>query len=418
MSQSNERSFPAPALLGQEVGAQRWPGPMHSGMKPWKGVVLALSDKRAWAQTMAFPRAGRDLAQAEVDAHVQRLLDAGLLKEQVPVLWQFSTAQVVHWESAKNLVPYEEDVRRWRLVYDAAMLDISSPDSPYVQGRNDGFQGMTSPTATTADSSWQDRTYELGWAAGNNARQVHVSSDTSHPELIDLEVEPEMMRTMSRLPATVFVGAQVSKMHPPLQDSPHRPFYDHLQNGGSVWRNDRLNNVKEWINLSAFGGDAARITLYGYKDLSFTVDTDEAKTRLALDHKAREIARHLSPLSPRETLRAKEMADKHFDFGVRLYQLGQQVDEAGPSQLAAQIACARHIFSSDLIDQVVANNFDLVFSFGTEQFDQLFEHDLGEQVKATLIADAARNPGGALARAVKACDWTLSMHQQHISMRD
>jgi len=42
--------------VGAEVGAQRWP--YHAAhpdcwWRPWKGVVLALDDPRAWSRTIA-----------------------------------------------------------------------------------------------------------------------------------------------------------------------------------------------------------------------------------------------------------------------------------------------------------------------------------------------------------------------------
>jgi len=50
--------------------------------------------------------------------------------------------------------------------------------------------------------------------------------------------------------------------------NPHKKFYDHILNGGKVWRDDKLNNVQEWIDINTLGGDATKIRKYGYNDLS------------------------------------------------------------------------------------------------------------------------------------------------------
>ena len=409
MNNTTANKFPPPTLLGQEVGASRWPQPMHSGLAPWKGTVLTLNDKRAWTGTLAFDDPSSDLSQIVVDRHVESLLERGLLKDHVPVLWHFESREMVYWSSARDLVTYEEDVRRWRIAFDAAMLDISSQESPYCLGRADGMGDKAAPAALNDTATWQERIYELGWVAGNNAAQAQTNPHTDAEGWIDFEQTPEMMHTMSVLPAGVFVDAPVRRMHKPLPDSPHRAFYEHLLKGGSIWRNDRANNVREWINLSSLGGDAARIGLYGHRDLGFTVDQEETAIRMHLQANMDELNKHAGgTFSVADCDRARDLGAKHFDFGVRLYQLARQVREEGPGALAARIACARHIFSSGLIDKVANNEFDLAFSFGARDLDRLFDQEGGNHVKAALLVHATWHPTGAIAKAAAACEWTWS----------
>ena len=54
----------------------------------------------------------------------------------------------------------------------------------------------------------------------------------------------------------------------PSTDSIHFKFYIHIVNGGRVWRDDKLNKIQEWMDLESLGGDASKITLYGYQDLT------------------------------------------------------------------------------------------------------------------------------------------------------
>lgn len=102
---------------GMVVGARRW---AFSGAHPdcwrlpWKGVVLALDDPRAWKGTMAFP-GKRAPSRKKVQAHVTWCREQGLLTRSVPVLWNFGEhGQEVHWECATQLRSYEEDVSAWR----------------------------------------------------------------------------------------------------------------------------------------------------------------------------------------------------------------------------------------------------------------------------------------------------------------
>lgn len=58
-----------------------------------------------------------------------------------------------------------------------------------------------------------------------------------------------------------------SKFRQPGLDSPHRKYWEHIEKGGYVFRNDPLNKVREWINVEALGGDANAISRYGFTDL-------------------------------------------------------------------------------------------------------------------------------------------------------
>lgn len=96
---------------GTIVGARRWPQPLHSGLPPWKGVVLAIDDPLAWRGSIAF---GDDPLPEQVAEHVRFCQARGLLQNTVPVLWDFGTESRVYWERADRLLPYEVDVALWR----------------------------------------------------------------------------------------------------------------------------------------------------------------------------------------------------------------------------------------------------------------------------------------------------------------
>lgn len=59
-----------------------------------------------------------------------------------------------------------------------------------------------------------------------------------------------------------------SPFRAPSPADPHHVFWGHLKAGGRVWRNDRLANIAEWLDLAKLGGDPNKIVTYGYKDLS------------------------------------------------------------------------------------------------------------------------------------------------------
>lgn len=105
---------PACPAPGTEVGCHyRWP--YHANhpdcwQPPHKGIVLALDDPRAWSETLAFPR--MNPTQEECTAHVQNALERGLIKDSVPVLWNWiDGTQGVQWDS--NLRPYAEELAAW-----------------------------------------------------------------------------------------------------------------------------------------------------------------------------------------------------------------------------------------------------------------------------------------------------------------
>lgn len=78
--------------------------------RPYRGVVLAVNDPRAWEDTGAFP--GRRPTQEEVDAHIERMRQTGIdFSDEVPVEWEFGK---VYWEPVHKLVPYEEGVKAWQ----------------------------------------------------------------------------------------------------------------------------------------------------------------------------------------------------------------------------------------------------------------------------------------------------------------
>lgn len=106
-----------PQPIGATVGAWRWPQPLTPERAPWRGTVLALNDVRAWAYTAAFSRG--EPSSAEVDEHVARLIQRGLLSDKVPVLWEFGGQRQVLWErwgedAAHPIRAYAEDVAQWR----------------------------------------------------------------------------------------------------------------------------------------------------------------------------------------------------------------------------------------------------------------------------------------------------------------
>lgn len=99
---------------GSRVGAGRWPGiggHTDAWGTPWTGVVLPQWDVRAWTDTLAF--AGRPTQRA-VDAHVAACHSQGLLRHEVPVLWEFGRHSVVYWQPCSGLVPAERDLHMWR----------------------------------------------------------------------------------------------------------------------------------------------------------------------------------------------------------------------------------------------------------------------------------------------------------------
>lgn len=58
----------------------------------------------------------------------------------------------------------------------------------------------------------------------------------------------------------------------PSKGNPHRKFWEHIRQGGRVWRDDPLNGVQEWIDLESLGGNANAIQQYGYTNLSIPLE--------------------------------------------------------------------------------------------------------------------------------------------------
>lgn len=53
----------------------------------------------------------------------------------------------------------------------------------------------------------------------------------------------------------------------------HYRFWKHISEGGSVYRDDKLNNEQEVLTLEKLGGDATKIYCYGYQDLTVLDDS-------------------------------------------------------------------------------------------------------------------------------------------------
>ena len=70
------------------------------GPTPYRGVVLARDDPRAWADTVAFPVPDPD--PVVVRAPVARCLERGVLGDRIPVAWSFG---ITRWEHPQSLVP-------------------------------------------------------------------------------------------------------------------------------------------------------------------------------------------------------------------------------------------------------------------------------------------------------------------------
>jgi len=99
--------LPVGITVGTSVGNGRIPyGHAHPDCwgRPWQGVVLALDDVEAWTNTLAFD--GKP-SQEDVTAHVRQCLAQGLLRNKVPVKWEFGK---VYWERPETLRATETDL--------------------------------------------------------------------------------------------------------------------------------------------------------------------------------------------------------------------------------------------------------------------------------------------------------------------
>jgi hypothetical protein len=96
----------AAPIPGTRIGAGRIPYQSnHPGTwgQPHRGTVLALDDKRAWRNTLAF---GERVSQKHATLHVKQLLEQGYLTDKVPVLWDFGK---ILWEPIQFIRSVEED---------------------------------------------------------------------------------------------------------------------------------------------------------------------------------------------------------------------------------------------------------------------------------------------------------------------
>lgn len=109
--------------VGTVVGAHRWPyDANHPDCwgTPWKGVVLALNDRRVWERNVAL------CTPEKIDAHIAWCLGQGLFRDSIPVLWDFGDRQVVYFQTAvgdgrcHDLRTYAEDYLAWQLARSAA----------------------------------------------------------------------------------------------------------------------------------------------------------------------------------------------------------------------------------------------------------------------------------------------------------
>ena len=118
--------------VGTEVGAERWPlAAAHPGCwgKPWKGIVLADDDPRAWAGTIAFGSATPD--PEAVRKHVAWCRSQGLLAKSIAVLWDFGDHFQNHWESVGKVRPYAEDFAAWEAARAAAFAECERREAAY-----------------------------------------------------------------------------------------------------------------------------------------------------------------------------------------------------------------------------------------------------------------------------------------------
>jgi hypothetical protein len=81
---------------------------------PHKGIVLALDDVRAWKNTLAFPELSwpDGPIQEYVTEHVQKHLDLGHWKKEVPVLYTAADGdEFMQWDT--QLLPYDQELTAW-----------------------------------------------------------------------------------------------------------------------------------------------------------------------------------------------------------------------------------------------------------------------------------------------------------------
>lgn len=124
--------------VGSAVGAERWPDTYWHGDGwgiPWRGVLLAVDDPRAWAGSGIAAKIPGNPTRAECRAHITHLeklwaecpataCRAPLFSSTVMVLWDFGRgALVVYREDAAKVRSYREDVAAWKLAMEAARAE-------------------------------------------------------------------------------------------------------------------------------------------------------------------------------------------------------------------------------------------------------------------------------------------------------
>ena len=80
--------------------------------EPWKGIVLANNDPRAWAGTVAMAYDDNP-SQERVDAHLADLAEREIEQTSIAVLYDFDGNPAVHWEPADKVKPYADVLREW-----------------------------------------------------------------------------------------------------------------------------------------------------------------------------------------------------------------------------------------------------------------------------------------------------------------
>ena len=86
----------------------------------------------------------------------------------------------------------------------------------------------------------------------------------------ELEEELGFRKTQRELAKWKKEKEDREKNRKPLEeDHSHYQYYLHIKCGGRVWRDDKLNNTNEWLDLDhpSINDDAANIKMFGHRDL-------------------------------------------------------------------------------------------------------------------------------------------------------
>lgn len=95
----------------------------------------------------------------------------------------------------------------------------------------------------------------------NKEVEPYISDDGSRSS-------EEIAKAYDETHQRLFVGCPGTVWREPKQGDPHRKFWEHIQAGGRVWRDDPMNHVREWLDLKRLGGNANNIVQYGYSNLT------------------------------------------------------------------------------------------------------------------------------------------------------